>query len=177
MVTGALVGLAIAGGVTASGADAAQTWQPSKAQLEEALAVMQALAWMSSPQAAASGNAGPGVVQDVQAGRLTAPSSDTSLPEAWPPDTTAVSYVVASRSAAEQWIDGTVAPDDRNVIVARLLGSFTLITSGPPGAPPVSGTVLTITIDPESRQVMDVGLDRDQAASRNMPRATPVFER
>lgn len=178
LVTAAVIALAIAGGITASGADAAPIWQPSKAQLENALAVMQAEAWLSSPQAAASGDTAPAVVQDVQAGRLTTPNSDTSLPAAWPPDTTDVSYVVVSRSASEQWIDGTAAPDNRNVIVARLLGEFTFMTSAPQGAQAqVSGTVLTITIDPDSGQVMDVALNQDQATSMKMHAGTPVFKR
>ena len=48
-------------------------------------------------------------------------------------------------------VRGTMGP----CFVIQMVGNFTALTKGPPGAPPITGNVLTIVVDASTYQVDD----------------------
>lgn len=179
--TAALIcALATGGGIvlTSQAWAGSSTWTPSAPQLSRALATAQAEAWSTSPAAKAAPGSTPQAVKAVMSGLPALAASDVSTPNAWPTDTQTVVYRAATRAAAEKLIDGVAAPDDRNVIVARLVGMFSVVTTAPnENGGLASGTVMTVAIDPDTGQVLDFGLESTSAAAPPMPGSTPVFSR
>lgn len=171
------VAVAIPAVLTTDHASAYPTWSPSSHQLTLAEATIQAEAWTTSSAAVTTGSMPP-VAAAVQRGDLTATPANPALPSSWPSDTLHVAYVATTRSTAEAWIDNSTAPDDRDVVVARLTGDFVITVSGPPGsAPTQDGTVLTITVDPTTGQVMDIALSPTLSGAESMPAGATLFDR
>ena len=181
----AIASVAVAAAATATSvlastnnARAYPTWTPNSAELTTTAAVTQSEAWLTSA-AATSGHARmPAVVSAVRQDVLTARPDDVTSPSSWPTDTEAVAYIATTRSTAESWIDNSNAPDDRHVVVERLIGHFILTLTGPPGTSPTQrGTVLTIAVDPATGQILDVALSPTLDGAQHMPAGRSLFHR
>jgi hypothetical protein len=83
-----------------------------------------------------------------------------TAPSGWPSNVQMVDAVSSTRSQALALIDER-APDvtTDHVIVVRMTGSFTWVTTGPPGSPDTfSGNAVILVIDPATGDVIDSSL-------------------
>jgi hypothetical protein len=62
------------------------------------------------------------------------------------------------------------------VLVVRLIGRFSLITTGPPGHSNANGNVLTVVVSLATGQVTDAGIKQD-AHPTDLPHQTVLFQR
>jgi hypothetical protein len=153
LVTG--LGAAIAVQAFTSGNASAQTWQPSAAQVDQAIVAAYLEASSTVP--------GPG---GVPASPYTMPVSKaeslvhlSSRASSWPSNVAAVEYIGSYRQAASQFVDGSTVPDNRPVLVLRMTGQFSVASSAPQGAVAyATGTVLTAVLDAKTGEVLDFGL-------------------
>ncbi len=104
------------------------------------------------------------------------PSVDPSAPGSWPSDIESASAILTTHTDAMQYVgDGTEAGDgSRLVLVIRLVGDFSWITTGPPGHGPVTGNVATIVVDATTGQGTDTGLD-SVTSPADLPDATLLY--
>lgn len=133
-------------------------WTPTDSQLSAALGGVQAEAWTTSPSGVDVSNVPKGVVSTLS-GAPPKADADLSASESWPSTLRSVTYVATSRQTAMAWLDGSAAADDRQVIVARLVGDFSVQLAAPSEASPSDraavGDTETVVIDPDSGRVLD----------------------
>ncbi|MGH8891242.1 MAG: hypothetical protein ACRDV3_15960 [Acidothermaceae bacterium] len=101
---------------------------------------------------------------------------DPSAPGTWPDDVQDASVMLTTHADAMQYVGGGSEAGDGStpVLVIRLIGDFSWITSGPPGSGPATGNVATIVVEATTGQVADTGLERsNQPAS--LPGATKLY--
>jgi hypothetical protein len=130
----------------------------SSAQRALALQIARNEAWTSQPSS-------PG---------LTPPGAD---PNAWPTNVDQVSAIVTAHAAAMQFVGGGTAAYETSlpVLVIRLVGNFSWVTSGPPGHTNATGTVATIVVNATTGQVTDTGLE--DAQKPELPNASVLYTR
>lgn len=117
---------------------------PASTQGQQALVAAQLEAAHSEPAGTA-----PAVVK--KAADITASS--------FGPDVTGATWLTSTRRAADEMIDGSSSPDDNPVEVVRMVGSFVINTTGPPGSSPThSGSVETFLVDESTGYVVDFSL-------------------
>jgi hypothetical protein len=89
------------------------------------------------------------------------PLQAASLPlGTWPDNVTSVQALSMNRRKAVTYVDGSEVPDDRPVVVVRLLGSFSVPASGPQGSKGfASGNTMTIVADAATGDVLDFGVE------------------
>lgn len=156
--------------VTAGGA-AAGAWRPSAAQVDQAIIVAYLEASSTVPSAAGA-PVTPYTMPVAKARSLLPLSSRTS---SWPSNVTSVEYIGSHRQDASRYVDGSTVPDNRQVIVLRMTGRFSVLVSAPPGAPPYeTGTVLTAVVDANTGEVLDFGL---ADSAKPLPDPQVVFSR
>lgn len=130
LVGGALAATNVAGAQATS-------WTPSPAQERVALALAHQEAETSVPAGVATGNDAFG----------------------WPANVRHVEISAGTRRAASRLIDNSAVPDDRDVVVVRLVGDFVFTVTGPKGsAPSTAGHVMTVVADATTGDVLDVAL-------------------
>jgi hypothetical protein len=93
----------------------------------------------------------------------------------WPWNVERVEATVTTHAAAMPYV-GASGGDAARVLVIRLVGHFSWVTTGPPGHGPATGNVITVVADPHTGQVVDSGLER-QNPPRNLPDATVLYVR
>jgi hypothetical protein len=133
---------------------------PTKQAL--ALRIAQREGWSSQPSS-------PG----------TSPSGiDPSAPGSWPANVDKASVMLTTHAAALQFVGGgeETGEGSRPVLVIRLVGDFTWITTGPPGSSNATGNVATIVVDATTGQVTDTGLVRGDADAE-LPTASVLYIR
>lgn len=74
------------------------------------------------------------------------------------PTPTSAQYVRTTRQAAARLISSATVDTDQEVFLVQLKGSFTHPYSRLPGAKPPSGPTAVITVDADSREVLDLGV-------------------
>ena len=132
------------------------------AQRALAVRTAKAEAWASPP----SGN--PGATSGVRSGRaLTDPG--------WPSNVDQASAIVTTHADAMQYV-GAAGGDTTSVLVIRLIGDFSWVTTGPPGHGPATGNVMTLVIDAKSGETIDAGLER-QSPTQPLPHPTVLYVR
>lgn len=168
-----VAGLATAMSVQAVAASAAPAfWKPSTAQSQRAVTVAYLEASSTIPSAA-----GPPVTPFMMAPPRAGAALMTSAAKAsfWPSNVGTISYIGSRRRTASQFVDDSRVPDNRQVIVLRMTGHFSVLISAPPGAKPyVTGTVLTAVLDAATGQVLDFGLTN---AAKPLPGPVVAFRR
>jgi hypothetical protein len=105
------------------------------------------------------------------------PGVDPSAPGSWPSDIGTASAILTTHADAMQYVGGGTAAGDasRAVLVIRLVGDFSWITTGPPGHGPVTGNVATIVVDATTGQGTDTGLD-SVSSPAGLPGATLLYQ-
>lgn len=124
-----------------------------------ALRIARTEAWTSQPSS-------PG---------LSPPGAD---PNTWPSNVDQVSVIATTHPAAMQFVGGGTANywTSLRVLVIRLFGRFSWVTSGPPGhSDNAIGTVATIVVNATTGQVTDSGLEDDQ--NPELPAASILYTR
>jgi len=71
---------------------------------------------------------------------------------------------------------GAAGDDASSVLVIRLVGEFSWITTGPPGHGPATGNLITIVINARTGRTTDAGIER-QSVPRLLPGATLLYQR
>jgi hypothetical protein len=97
----------------------------------------------------------------------SAPSTAANGQPGWPSNLAEVWAIVTTHADAMQYV-GAAGGDTKLVLVIRLVGNFSWITSGPPGHGPATGNVMTIVADAHTGTITDTGLER-----QNPPQALP----
>jgi len=98
-------------------------------------------------------------------------------PGDWPANVDTVSFVPTTRRSAMAFVDDSGTNDDREVLVVRLTGRFSLATTGPPGSSHVAtGTEFTVVVDAVTGEVLDTGLEAPPAAA-SLPGSVSLFAR
>lgn len=131
-------------------------------QQATAIRVAQREGWGSQPSS-------PGVL----------PSGiNPSDPASWPANVDQVWAIATTHEAAMQYVGGGTEAGDGSlpVLVIRLIGNFSWITSGPPGHPNATGNVATIVVDAATGQVTDTGLELDDP-TETLPDASVLYNR
>ncbi len=107
---------------------------------------------------------------------LYPPGLDSSAP-GWPPDIQSASVILTTHADAMQYVGGGTEAGDgsRPVLVIRLIGDFSWITTGPPGHGPVIGNVATIVVDATTGQDTDTGLESVNPPA-GLPGATLLYK-
>jgi hypothetical protein len=105
------------------------------------------------------------------------PGVDSSAPGSWPTDVENASVILTTHEDAMQYVGGGTEAGDgsRLVLVIRLVGDFSWITTGPPGHGPVTGNVATIVVDASSGQATDTGLESNNSPA-SLPGATLLYK-
>jgi hypothetical protein len=93
----------------------------------------------------------------------------------WPSNVDQVSAILTTHADAMQYV-GAAGSDATPVLVIRLVGDFSWVTTGPPGHGPATGNVMTIVIDAHTGAITDTGLE-PQDPPRPLPDATVLFTR
>jgi hypothetical protein len=104
-----------------------------------------------------------------------APTSGANDQAAWPSNVDQVSAILTTHADAMQYV-GATGGDTTPVLVIRLVGDFSWVTTGPPGHGPATGNVMTIVIDAHTGAITDTGLE-PQDPPRPLPDATVLFTR
>jgi hypothetical protein len=112
----------------------------------------------------------------------TSPASTSSAPSAaangqpgWPSNVAEVWAIVTTHADAMQYV-GAAGGDTNLVLVIRLVGNFSWITTGPPGHGPATGNVMTIVADAHTGTITDTGLEK-QNPPQALPDATVLYRR
>jgi hypothetical protein len=86
--------------------------------------------------------------------------------------------MLTTHAAAMQFVGGGEAPGNGSlpVLVIRLVGDFTWITTGPPGSSNATGNVATIVVDATTGQVTDTALVLGDADA-DLPTASVLYSR
>jgi hypothetical protein len=104
-----------------------------------------------------------------------APTGGANDQAAWPSNVDQVSAILTTHADAMQYV-GATGGDTTPVLVIRLVGDFSWVTTGPPGHGPATGNVMTIVIDAHTGAITDTGLE-PQDPPRPLPDATVLFTR
>ena len=99
------------------------------------------------------------------------PDPSTADPEF----TDRVTAIVTTRADAMQYV-AVAGGDSTLVLVIRLVGNFSWVTTGPPGHGSITGNEMTVVVDAHTRRVTDTGLER-QNPPRPLPNATVLYTR
>ena len=107
---------------------------------------------------------------------LYPPGLDSTAP-GWPLDIQTASVILTTHADAMQYVGGGTEAGDgsRLVLVIRLVGDFSWITTGPPGHGPVTGNVATIVVDATTGQGTDTGLE-SVSSPAGLPGATLLYK-
>lgn len=93
----------------------------------------------------------------------------------WPDHVDRVSAIVTTAEDGARYVGGsTVAHGD--VLVIRLVGQFSLVTTGPPGHGFASGNELTVLVPLNTSEVSDAGVETHQRPA-DLPNSTNLFSR
>jgi hypothetical protein len=108
---------------------------------------------------------------------LYPPGVDPSAPGSWPTDIESASVILTTHADAMQYVGGGTEAGDgsRAVLVIRLVGHFSWITTGPPGHGPATGNVATIVVDATTGQGTDTGLESVNSPV-SLPGATLLYK-
>jgi hypothetical protein len=131
----------------------------TSAQRTLALHIARTEAWTSQPAA-------PGVAP---------PGAD---PNTWPTNVDQVLVILTTHAAAMQFVGGGSAAYEMSlpVLVIRMFGRFSWVTSGPPGnSGNAIGTVATIVVNATTGQITDTGLEDGQNPA--LPAASVLYTR
>lgn len=102
------------------------------------------------------------------AGGKVSHAPQSAAPNDWPANVSAVLMIGSSRSNASQFVGDYTSPDDRKVTVIRMVGTFEVATTGPPGSSHVAtGRFMTVVVDATSGDVLDFSVT-------DSPRAMPT---
>lgn len=107
---------------------------------------------------------------------LYPPGLNSTAP-GWPPDIQTASVILTTHAEAMQYVGGGTEAGDgsRLVLVIRLVGDFSWITTGPPGHGPATGNVATIVVDATTGQETDSGLESVNPPA-SLPGATLLYK-
>lgn len=103
------------------------------------------------------------------------PITATNGEAGWPSNIDHVWAIVTTHADAMQYV-GAAGGDPSPVLVIRLVGNFSWITTGPPGHGPVIGNVVTVVADARTGRITDAGLEQ-QNPPHALPGATVLYQR
>lgn len=86
--------------------------------------------------------------------------------------------MLTTHTTALQFVGGGEEPGNGSlpVLVIRLIGDFSWITTGPPGSSNAIGNVATIVVDATTGQVTDTGLEQSDPTAE-LPAASVLYTR
>jgi hypothetical protein len=162
----AIISLALTGGQSHASSDTIPTFDLSSAQQVQALQLAHKVADESIP----SGSGGP------LSPAAAAANADAS--GGWPSNVTDVYLLGTTRASAEGLLDGSTAPDDRQVVIIRLTGNFLIYIPSAPGAPGTrSGNAMTVVQDAKTGDTLDFGIEPAGSVHDLPPQAKAAFIR
>lgn len=103
------------------------------------------------------------------------PTTATNGEGGWPSNVDRVWAIVTTHADAMQYV-GAAGGDPSPVLVIRLVGNFSWITTGPPGHGPAIGNVATVVADARTGRTTDAGLEQ-QNPPQPLPNATVLYQR
>jgi hypothetical protein len=84
--------------------------------------------------------------------------------------------MVTTHATALQFVGGGEEPGNGSlpVVVIRLVGDFSWVTTGPPGSSNATGNVATIVVDATTGQLTDTGLEQGDPHAQ-LPAASVLY--
>jgi hypothetical protein len=95
--------------------------------------------------------------------------------DSWPAHVDSVSALVSTAEEGAQYVGGSTSAQGE-VLIIRLVGEFSMVTTGPPGHGYATGNELTVLVPLNTSEVSDAGIERHKRPA-DLPNSTNLFTR